>query len=54
MDYPAAASFQVNYCTAYHGLNYCANLKAREIVLILGAAGGVGVAAIEIAKAMAL
>ncbi len=52
MDYAAAASFQVNYCTAYHGLNFCGNLKAKETVLILGAAGGVGVAAIEIAKAM--
>ncbi|MBL4681541.1 MAG: NADPH:quinone oxidoreductase family protein [Pseudomonadales bacterium] len=52
MDYAAAASFQVNYCTAYHGLNYCGNLKPKEIVLVLGAAGGVGIAAIEIAKAM--
>jgi len=52
MDYAAAASFQVNYCTAYHGLNHCGNLKPKEIVLVLGAAGGVGIAAIEIAKAM--
>ncbi len=52
MDYSAAASFQVNYCTAYHGLNYCGNLQAKESILILGAAGGVGIAAIEIAKAM--
>ncbi|MFT7687390.1 MAG: NADPH2:quinone reductase [Candidatus Azotimanducaceae bacterium] len=52
MDYAAAASFQVNYCTAYHGLSYCGELKAKETVLVLGAAGGVGIAAIEIAKAM--
>ena len=52
MDYSAAASFQVNCCTAYHGLNYCGNLQAKESILILGAAGGVGIAAIEIAKAM--
>lgn len=48
----AAASFQVNYCTAYHGLNRCANLQARETILILGASGGVGVAAIDVARAM--
>lgn len=48
----AAASFLINYCTALHGLDYCARLKARETVLILGAGGGVGMAAIDVAKAM--
>jgi NADPH2:quinone reductase len=48
----AAASFQVNYCTAFHGLNDCATLAAGETILILGASGGVGVAAIDVAKAM--
>lgn len=52
LSYEAAASFLVNYCTAYHGLNYCGKLKRGERVLILGAAGGVGVAAIDVAKAM--
>lgn len=52
LSFEAAASFLVNYCTAYHGLDYCGNLKAGERVLILGAAGGVGVAAIDVAKAM--
>ena len=48
----AAAGFLVNYCTAYHGLTYCGKLKKGENVLILGASGGVGVAAIDVAKAM--
>tara|TARA_R110002072_G_scaffold89232_6_gene200059 strand:- start:55621 stop:56601 length:981 start_codon:yes stop_codon:yes gene_type:complete len=52
LSFDAAASFLVNYCTAYHGLTYCGDLKAGERVLILGGAGGVGVAAIDVAKAM--
>lgn len=52
LSHAGAACFQVNYCTAYHGFTYCANLQAKETVLILGAAGGVGVAAIDIARAL--
>lgn len=52
LSHEGAAGFQVNYCTAYHGLLYCGNLKAGETILILGAAGGVGVAAIDVAKAI--
>lgn len=52
LSYEAAASFLVNYCTAYHGLTYCGNLQKGENILILGAAGGVGVAAIDVAKAI--
>lgn len=52
LTYDDAASFLVNYCTAFHGLGYCGNLKEKENVLILGASGGVGVAAIDVAKAM--
>lgn len=48
----AAASFLVNYCTAYHGLTRCGNLMNKETILILGASGGVGIAAIDVAKAM--
>ncbi len=48
----AAASFIVNYCTAYHGLIDCGHLQENETVLVLGAAGGVGMAAIDVAKAM--
>ncbi|MBV1879209.1 MAG: NADPH:quinone oxidoreductase family protein [Pseudomonadales bacterium] len=52
LDHTGAAGFQVNYCTAYHGLTHCGNLNAKETILILGASGGVGVAAIDVAKAI--
>lgn len=52
LSHDAAAGFLVNYCTAYHGFNYCGGLKEKETVLILGASGGVGVAAIDVARAM--
>lgn len=52
LSFDAAAGFLVNYCTAYHGFRYGADLKEKETVLILGASGGVGMAAIDIAKAM--
>ena len=42
----------MNYCTAFHGFNYCGNLRDKETVLILGASGGVGIAAIDVANAM--
>jgi NADPH2:quinone reductase len=46
-----AAAFIMIYATAYHALVDRAQLKADETVLVLGAAGGVGTAAIQIAKA---
>lgn len=46
-----AAAFLCTYGTAHHALVDRAQLKAGEIVLVLGAAGGVGTAAIQIAKA---
>lgn len=46
----AAAGFLVNYCTALHGLARCGQLQSGETLLILGAAGGVGLAAIDIAR----
>jgi NADPH2:quinone reductase len=52
LSHEGAAGFQVNYCTAYHGLVQCGELQAGETLLILGAAGGVGVAAIDVAKAV--
>lgn len=52
LSHDDAASFLVNYCTAFHGFGYCGNLQEKENVLILGASGGVGVAAIDVAKAM--
>ena len=46
-----AAAFIMIYATSWHALLDRAQLKAGEAVLILGAAGGVGTAAIQIAKA---
>lgn len=47
-----AAAFIMIYATSHHALLDRAQLKAGETVLILGAAGGVGTAAIQIAKAV--
>ncbi len=47
-----AAAFIMIYATSHHALIDRAQLKAGETLLVLGAAGGVGTAAIQIAKAM--
>ncbi|MEO8119691.1 MAG: NADPH:quinone oxidoreductase family protein, partial [Rhodoferax sp.] len=47
-----AAAFIMIYATSYHGLVDRAQLKAGETVLVLGAAGGVGTSAIQIAKTL--
>ena len=47
-----AAAFLCTYGTSHHALVDRAQLKAGETVLVLGAAGGVGTAAIQVAKAM--
>ncbi len=52
MSAEAAAGFIVSYCTALYGLENCGHLQPGETVLVLGAAGGVGMAAIDVAKAM--
>lgn len=52
MPFDEASAFILTYGTSYYGLKDRGQLKAGETVLILGAAGGVGVAAIELAKAM--
>ena len=46
-----AAAFIMTYATSYHALLDRGQLQAGETVLVLGAAGGVGTAAIQIAKA---
>ncbi len=46
----AAATIPVAFLTSYYGLLTCANLQPGETVLIHAAAGGVGLAAIQIAK----
>jgi len=47
-----AAGFEVNYGTTWHGLIDLASLKEGETLLVLGASGGVGMAAIDIGKAV--
>ena len=51
ISFESAAAMPVTYLTAYHMLVELGNIKAGEIVLIHHAAGGVGTAAIQIAKA---
>jgi NADPH2:quinone reductase len=48
-DFDAAAAVLIGHATAYHALKDRAALGAGETVLVLGAAGGVGLAAVEIA-----
>lgn len=52
MPFDEASAFILTYGTSYYALKDRALLKPGETVLVLGAAGGVGVAAIELAKAM--
>ncbi|MBL8536792.1 MAG: NADPH:quinone oxidoreductase family protein [Hyphomonadaceae bacterium] len=52
MPFDEASAFILTYGTSYYALKDRGQLNAGETVLILGAAGGVGVAAIELAKAM--
>lgn len=50
IDFAAAATIPSTFFTAYYALHQLAQLEAGETVLIHGAAGGVGIAAIQIAK----
>jgi NADPH2:quinone reductase len=50
VDFTVAASFGLVYATAYHALKDRAGIKAGETLLVLGAAGGVGLAAVELGK----
>ena len=52
MDFNSAAAFLLTYGTSDHALRDRAQLKAGETLLVLGAAGGVGLAAVEIGKAI--
>jgi NADPH2:quinone reductase len=52
MDYEHAAAFGMTYATSDHALRDRGQLQAGETLLVLGAAGGVGIAAIEIGKAL--
>ncbi|MDR2857119.1 MAG: NADPH:quinone oxidoreductase family protein [Novosphingobium sp.] len=52
MDLDVAAAFTLVYGTAYYALKQRGALQPGETVLVLGASGGVGLAAVEVAKAM--
>ena len=52
MDFTTAAAFSMTYGTSMHALKQRGNLQTGETLLVLGASGGVGLAAVEIGKAM--
>ena len=52
VDFATGSAFLLTYGTAYHALADRAALRQGETLLVLGAAGGVGIAAIEIGKAL--
>lgn len=52
MDFTTAAALGMTYGTSLHALRQRANLQPGETLLVLGASGGVGLAAVEIGKAM--
>jgi len=52
MDFETAAALVLTYATSYYALKDRARLQAGETLLVLGAAGGVGAAAVELGKAM--
>jgi len=52
LDFTTASAFLLTYGTSHHALKDRAQLKPGETLLVLGAAGGVGLAAVEIGKTM--
>ena len=52
MDFVTAAAFGLTYATSDHALRDRGSLESGETLLVLGASGGVGLAAIEIGKAI--
>jgi NADPH:quinone reductase len=52
MSFETAAGFTMTYGTSHHALKQRAKLQPGESLLVLGAAGGVGLAAVELGKAM--
>ncbi len=52
MDFETAAAFVLTYGTSHHALKDRAAIQPGETLLVLGAAGGVGLAAVELGKAM--
>lgn len=54
MKFEEGAAIPVNYLTAYHSMFAMGNLQAGDRILIHGAAGGVGIAAVQLARARGL
>lgn len=54
MPFDDAAAIPVNYVTAYHSMFAMGNLQPGDRILIHGAAGGVGIAAVQLARARGL
>jgi NADPH2:quinone reductase len=54
ITYAQGAGIWVPYGTAYHALYQCTKARAAETLLVHGASGGVGIAAVQIARAMGL
>jgi NADPH2:quinone reductase len=52
LSFEQGAGFTVTYATSYHAFRQSTELQPGETVLVLGAAGGVGSSAVEIAKAL--
>ena len=52
MDFVTASAFLMTYGTSHHALKDRAHLREGETLLVLGAAGGVGLAAVELGKLM--
>ncbi len=52
MDFDSAAALSMTYGTSLYALKQRANIQPGETLLVLGASGGVGIAAIELGKAM--
>ena len=52
MDFVPASGFLFTYGTSHHALKDRARIEPGETLLVLGAAGGVGLAAVELGKAM--
>ena len=52
LSFEAAAGITITYLTSYHALVQRANIQPGETLLVLGAAGGVGSAAVELGKAL--
>ena len=50
LDFAEAATIPTTFLTAYYGLNYLANIKPGDKILIHAAAGGVGQAALQLAR----